>query len=54
MKAASMIDCIEHILWTVEKSPKTYDLFREKLIDLRVALVNAEISHKDRQNGTTN
>jgi hypothetical protein len=45
----SMTDCIKHILWTVDKSPKTYDLFREKLIDLRIAIVNAELLHRERQ-----
>lgn len=44
--ATSMIDAIEHMLWTVEKSPYAYAQMRDKCIELRIALVNAELRHQ--------
>ncbi len=38
---------ISHILWTIERSPKAYAMYRQKCIGLRQALVNAELRHQE-------
>lgn len=41
---------IGHILWTIQHSPKSYLLFRERLTELRVAIVNSELQQIERDN----
>jgi hypothetical protein len=42
----NMHEGIEHIIWTIEHSPKAYALFRQRCILLRQTLVNAELRHQ--------
>ena len=46
----NMHEGIEHIIWTIEHSPKAYALFRQRCIFLRQTLVNAELRHNDEKN----
>lgn len=39
----SIIDACGHIKWTLERSPSSYPLCREMLMDLRQQLVNCEL-----------
>lgn len=41
----SMLDAINYIQWTVDRSQKAYELHRNNLIELRVFLVNAELKY---------
>lgn len=40
-------EMIAHIEWTIDKSPKAYVELRDGLIDLRIALVNAELRYQE-------
>lgn len=48
------IDAIDHLYWTIEKSPKAYALLREGLTNLRIAIVNAELRYQEEQNDQGN
>ena len=43
----SLIESIAHIEWTLERSPKSYALFRDRLISIRQLLVNLELQHQE-------
>lgn len=43
----SASEAIESLLWTLERSPKTYEFHRESLVKLRIALVNAELRQQE-------
>jgi hypothetical protein len=47
----NMNDAIDHILWTVEHSPKAYAMFRQRCMGLRQHLVNAELRHRELEDG---
>jgi hypothetical protein len=40
-------EAITHMIWLLEKKPKLFEHFRDRFIDLRVAIVNAEIRHRE-------
>lgn len=46
----SIIEAIEHIKWSINKSPKAYAEMREYLVDLRIDLVNAELRYQEELN----
>lgn len=41
---------VEYLEWTMAKSPKSYALHRDMLIDLRKALVNEELKYTEALN----
>lgn len=43
------VDMMDHIIWTVEKSPQAYRLLRKHMCDLRAALVNAELTYQQEE-----
>lgn len=47
-----ILEAVGHIRWTIERSPRAYAEARNMLIDLRIALVNAELKYLDKQNAT--
>lgn len=49
----SLVESISHISWTLERSPKSYVVMRDALINLRILLVNQELQYQERekQNG---
>lgn len=49
-----MDSAIGHVLWTIQHSPKTYQMFRERLTELRVAIVNSELQQIERDNQHVN
>lgn len=42
MSDESLYGAIEHISWTIEHSPKAYEMFRLRLLQLRADIMTAE------------
>lgn len=47
-KDTSMAECLESIIWTIEKSPTAYRDNRDALLRLNKALADAEALHAAR------
>lgn len=50
----NLADAIEHILWTLPRSPQAYRLFRERCLDLHAILLYAELKWKLEENKNAN
>lgn len=49
VKSTAIVDVVPALIFTLEFSPTSYEMFRDQLMDLRVALVNAEIKYQERK-----
>lgn len=45
----SLDESCSHILWTLQKSPKAYEVCRDMLTEVRIAIVNAELRYQEKQ-----
>lgn len=49
-KIDNMNDAINHILWTIEKSPKTYEMYEIRLNELKNAISRSEVRGEKHDN----
>lgn len=40
-------ECVKYLLFVLENSPQTYAMNRDMLTGLRIAIVNAELRHRE-------